>query len=150
MTWLAHGPHGPDICVTLLITFVGHAPHMYMSHVARAMRRCWKDLFIRIICRAWFIHVTHMNESWHKWMRHVTQMKEAWVDSRRHLLNTSCWAISCALTLIKRTPPSRGGFLFTMFPHQEPCVRGPPSKDLYQVLRGGSSYTRFLMREHSR
>jgi hypothetical protein len=40
----------------------------------------------------------------------------------------------------KETPP-RGGFLFTMFPHQEPCVRGPPSKDLYQVLRGWSSYT---------
>ena len=30
----------------------------------------------------------------------------------------------------KETPPP-GGFLFTMFPHQEPCVRGPPSKNLY-------------------
>jgi len=50
---------------------------------------------------------------------------------------------------IERKRPPRGGFLFTMFTHQEPCVRGPPSKDLYQVLRGGSSYTRFLMREHS-
>jgi len=27
--------------------------------------------------------------------------------------------------LIERNPPPRGGFLFTMFPHQEPCVRGP-------------------------
>ena len=50
----------------------------------------------------------------------------------------------------RKNPPPRGGFLFTMFPHQEPCVRGPPSKDLYQVLRGGSSYTRFLMMEHSK
>jgi len=39
-----------------------------------------------------------------------------------------------------KEPPPRGkvlnlpGFLFTMFPHQEPCVRGPPSKDFYQVL----------------
>ena len=48
----------------------------------------------------------------------------------------------------KETLPPRGGFLFTMFPHQEPCVRGPPSKDLYQVLRRGSFYTRLLMREH--
>ena len=55
-----------------------------------------------------------------------------------------------ANTLIERNPPPRGGFLFTMFPHQEPCVRGPPSKDLYQGLRGGSSYTRFLMREHNK
>ena len=50
----------------------------------------------------------------------------------------------------RKNPPPRGGFLFTMFPHQEPCVRGPPSKDLYQVLRGGSSHTRFLIREHSK
>jgi len=74
-------------------------------------------------------------------------------------------------TLIERNHPTRGGwvlsiifcckqtlveiplgvFLFTMFPHQEPCVIGPPSKDLYQVLRGGSSsYTRFLITEHSK
>ena len=37
------------------------------------------------------------------------------------------WAID--LTLIERNPPPRGGFLFTMFPHQEPWVRGPPSKN---------------------
>ena len=45
--------------------------------------------------------------------------------------------------LIERTPPPRGGFLFTMFPHQEPGGRGPPSKN--QVLRGGSSSSRFLV-----
>ena len=49
-------------------------------------------------------------------------------------------------TLIERNPPPWGGFLFSMFPHQEPRVRGPPSK--HQVLRGGPSYSRFLMREH--
>ena len=54
------------------------------------------------------------------------------------------------ITLIEKKSPPRGGFLFTMFPHQEPCVRGPPSKDLYQVLRGESSYTPFLMRELSK
>ena len=52
--------------------------------------------------------------------------------------------------LIERNTPPRGGFLFTMFLYQEPCVRGPPSKNLVQILRGGSSYTRFLMREHSK
>ena len=50
----------------------------------------------------------------------------------------------------KGNPPHRGGFLFTMFPHQEPWVRGSPSKNLVQILRGGSSYSRFLMREHSK
>ena len=50
----------------------------------------------------------------------------------------------------RTNPPPRGGFLISMFPHQELWVRGPPSKNLYQVLRGGSSYSRFLMREHSK
>jgi len=45
--------------------------------------------------------------------------------------------------LIERTPPPRGGFLFTMFPHQEPGGRGPPSKN--QVLRVGSSSSGFLV-----
>ena len=54
------------------------------------------------------------------------------------------------LDIDRKKPPSLGCFLFTMFPHQEPCVRGLPSKDLYQVLRGGSSYTRFLIGEHSK
>jgi len=49
--------------------------------------------------------------------------------------------------LIEGNPPTWAGFLFTMFPHQEPCVRGPPSKNLVQIHRGGSFHTRFLMRE---
>ena len=36
--------------------------------------------------------------------------------------------------LIERIPTPQGGFLFTMFPHQEPWVGGPPSKNLCQVL----------------
>ena len=47
-----------------------------------------------------------------------------------------------------KEPPPPGGLLFTMFPHQEPWVRGRPSKNLYQVLWGGSSYSWFLRREH--
>ena len=50
----------------------------------------------------------------------------------------------------RKKPPPRGGFLFTMFSHQVLCVGGPPSKNLVQILRGGSAYTRFLMREHSK
>jgi len=37
-------------------------------------------------------------------------------------------------------------FQFTMFPHQEPGGRGPPSKHLVQMLRGGSSSSGFLIR----
>jgi len=50
----------------------------------------------------------------------------------------------------RKKPPPRGVSLFTMFPHQEAWVRGLPSKNLHQVLRGGSSYSRFLMRGNSK
>jgi len=68
----------------------------------------------------WLGHVTHMNESCHT---------HEWVMSHE----------SCRIAV--------DSFLSN---DQEPCVRAPPSKDLYQVLRGGSSYTRFLIREHSK
>jgi len=51
-------------------------------------------------------------------------------------------------TLIERNLSPRGGFLFTMFPHQEPCVRGPPSKHLVHISRGGSSYTMYSLGTH--
>jgi len=54
------------------------------------------------------------------------------------------------IILIERTPPPPGGFPIYYVPYQEPCVRGPPSKHLVQILRGGSCCTRFLMREHSK
>jgi len=47
-------------------------------------------------------------------------------------------------------PPPRGGFLVTMFSDQEPGGRGPPSKNLYQVRRGGSSSSGFLIRKHGK
>jgi len=58
----------------------------------------------------------------------VSQLKDL---SRGESLKTS-WSKE---TPPPGNPPPRGGFLFTMFPHQESCVRGLPSKDLYQVLR---------------
>ena len=48
----------------------------------------------------------------------------------------------------RKKPPPPGGFPIYYVPSSRPWVRGPPSKNLYQVLRGGSSYSRFLMREH--
>ena len=41
-----------------------------------------------------------------------------------------------SITLVERKPTPRGVFLFTMFPDQEPRVRGPSSKHLLQILRG--------------
>jgi len=44
--------------------------------------------------------------------------------------------------VIERTPPPRGGFLFSMFPDQEPRGRGPPPEEPPPKLNnfgGGSS-----------
>jgi len=84
---------------------------------------------------------------------HVCSM-DMYIGCQIHL-NTSCTCYEYHLqilwcNLIERNLPPGGGFLFTTFPHQEPWVRGPPSKNLYQVFRGRSSYSRFLMREHSK
>ena len=64
------------------------------------------------------------------------------------------------IILIERKPPPPGGFpiyyvpssrtVCQRTPPEEPCVRGPLPKILVQILLGGSSYTRFLMREHSK
>jgi len=52
--------------------------------------------------------------------------------------------------LIEGTPPLRVGFLFTMFADHELGGRGPPSKQLVQIRRGGSSFSVFLTREHGK
>jgi len=44
-------------------------------------------------------------------------------------------------------PPSPEGFPIDYVPSSRTL---DPPKDLYQVLRGGSSYTLFLMKEHSK
>jgi len=54
--------------------------------------------------------------------------------------NSYSYTYSIQVDRKKPPPPGGGGFLFTMFPHQEPWVRWSPSKNVYQVLRGGSSY----------
>jgi len=97
-----------------------------------------------------------------KWIRSVVII---WLPMGRRFLNRHRCCIYMKIRLVvaiqqqcsakvavwsNETPPLRGGFLFTMFPHQNPWVRGSPSKNLYKVLRDGSSYSRFLMKEHSK
>ena len=57
--------------------------------------------------------------------RDMTHIYDSYLHTvMTHILTHICiglWDI--CMTLIKRTPPPRGGFLFTMFPDQEPCVR---------------------------
>jgi len=89
------------------------------------------------------------------WRTEATRHRNASSPFSRGVLRfwwfiVSHYCVSLFFILIERNPPPRGGFLFTMFPHQEPCVRGLSSKDLYHVLGGGSSYTRFLIREHNK
>jgi len=104
----------------------------------QSSKPCTGVICVRQITRA---HVCILND-----ICHMTMTRKV-----SHILHLT-HAHVCILNyrLIERNPHPRGGFLFTIFIHQEPCVRGPPSKNLVQIRRGGSSYTRFLMREHSK
>jgi len=83
-----------------------------------------------------------MNDSCPMWMSHVSC--DSNLKSTAMSLGDACRDIDRK----KSHPP--GGFLFTMFPDQEPGGRGPPSKHLVQILRKGSSSSGFLIREHSK
>jgi len=52
------------------------------------------------------------------------------------------------MTLIERTPPSRGGFLFTMFPRQEPVGRTVSAFSFTPILRSQYArvYTEFVQK----
>jgi len=116
VTWLIHLCDWP---VHMCVVF-HHTCNMTISNV-------WHDPLINV---TWLMHTCDMTHScvWHEPAIHVISPIYRY-----------------GMTLIERTPPPRGGFLFTVFPYQEPCVRGPPSKNLVQILRGGGSYTRFLI-----
>jgi len=96
-------------------------------------------------CVPWLIHICHdsftnaMTHSYMPW--HIRTCHASFIcvtsiicvmfhyvchDSLVCIHGT--WLMSTYI-LIERTPPPRGGFLFTMLPHQEPWVRGPPSKN---------------------
>jgi len=87
-----------------------------------------------------YVRNTHEIESWEYGL---TCLWELYVGLYHNML----WG---GYDLIERNPPLGGGFLFTMFPDQEPGGRGPPSKHPVQILRGGSSSSGFLIREHSK
>ena len=82
-------------CVVMCAHDSLSAPSWQTSHVTLS-----RDMCICLVC-----HDGADRES----RAHITRLRE-----------------SCAhdwVMLIERNPPPRGGFLFTRFPHQEPCVR---------------------------
>jgi len=133
---LQAAPHHPRQCLIHIwyTWFIYDMPHSCAgcrSPVAGSTTSCV------IVPHSYTIHLIY---TWHAGFVY---------DFPNSCSNVRVWVaqyiIHSNMDLIQRNNTPRGGFLFTMFPHQEPCVRGPPSKDLYQVLRGGSSHTRFLM-----
>jgi len=98
-------------------------------------------------CNALQHTATHCNA-----LQHTATLCNTLQHSRQHV----CWNMSktCLLKHVKdfdrKNPPPPGGVSYLLCSLIKNRVQGPPSKDLYQVLRGGSSYTRFLMREHSK
>ena len=77
------------------------------------------------------------------------QVDETWWDQVDETL-TCIWDSDFASEPLanwsQETPP-RGGFPAWQVPNQDPEGRGAPSKNLYHVLRGGSSSSGFFVRE---
>jgi len=133
VTWLIHAWYTSATSYrALLMCDVTHTWQDAHVHVCRDSFICHKTHS----CMAWRIHVWCDSFIWMTWlvvMRHDAYMAwyiHSWYDSFICDMTHAYWS--------KETPPPRGGFLFTMFPHQEPCVRETPSKNLVQILRGGS------------
>jgi len=126
--------------------------HMWMSHVTQEI-----DMSLSFVPCHWYMrHVKSFQNSQKvgsilHWAAHGSKQRSLLSITLGILTNESQshWR-ECILfyyTLIERTSPPRGGFLSTMFPHQAPGGRGPPSKHLVQILRRGSFSSGFLIRE---
>jgi len=112
-------------------TRLAHMRNKTNSHVRHDSSLCVTWL---IVCETWLIHLFRYNTLCTERVCHVSARYLRYMPHR----------------FIERTPPPRGGFLFIMFLHQDPWVRERPSRNLFQVLRGRSSYSRFLMRVNSK
>ena len=116
-----------------------------------------------------YVHVyiyTHMCLYTHIYRRLSRQVRVYIYINTLHIYVYACKCIHVPAYADRKKPPPQGGFILTMFPDQKPCVSGPRSKNLVQITHthththssknlvhifsGGSSYTRFLMREHSK
>jgi len=102
----------------------------------------WDSVDMHECCR----DSVNMNEThaYMTWLHHC-DMTHSHVTQTFHMCPDS--SISTQSDRKKSPPP--GGFPICYVPSSRTVCRRPPSKDLYQVLRGGSSYTR-LMRENSK
>jgi len=113
--WMSH------VTYEWVMSHVNQSYHEWMYHAIYASYHIWMSH----VTYEWVI--SHMHESCHIWISHVTY---EWDMSHINCITpyirhtTYKWVMSSIL--IERTPTPRGGFLFTMFPHQEPCVRETP------------------------
>jgi len=144
--------------VSLLMRHHSYVLQKWMRHHSCVLQK-WMRHHSYQSCLSWG-DIILMNETSFLWMMSLLMRHHSYEWCLSWLIWLTYWSKENPLPggvsyllymndiLIERNPPPRGGFLFTMLPHQEPWLRGPPSKYLVQILRGGSSYSRFLMREH--
>jgi len=143
------------ICVAWLIHRFG-ITHSYVDHVL-------------CVCVTWLIHIydndmTHscMSHTWcihtcdlaHWYVWHDTLIRVTWLTHMCHIClicdrtHSYVWhgTLICLTWLWSQRPPP---FLFTMFPDQEPCVRGFKTR-CDRRISSWNLYTRLFIREHSK
>ena len=86
-----------------------------------------------------FIHTIHTHNTHTRYIHTI------------HTRDTYTHGIYTHEILIERSPPPRGGFLFIMFPDQEPCVRDCTTRCDGRISSWNLLHTtRLLIREHSK
>ena len=122
-------------------------------------KTCKRDLFHTKTCKRDLFHTQNLQKRHVYIKRHIhvkrdlqtRRMQTGW---RRPIgcLKLQVFFRKRATKLIETNPSPRWWFLSTttMFPDQEPRGRRLPSKHLVQILRGGSSSSGFVIREHSK
>ena len=112
------------------------ASKFLVCHMTHSYANTWHNSFTRDMTHwdeTWLIHMRHdsfIRDMTH-WYEYETSRPAISVPVPPNFGSVTCvpsfrsmtWLIHMRIRWLKETLPPRGGFLFTMFPDQEPCVR---------------------------
>jgi len=130
-----------------------HVYHQYLDVLLLLVFQAKNKLesgFVLIFCTPLHLAYTHTRTHIYTITHMYIYIISTWMHRyslHRSVSHTHTHTHTHTHVLIERNPFPREGFLFTMFPDQEPSGRRLPSKHLVQILRGGSSSSGFLIRE---
>jgi len=112
--WTSHVTHTNEACHTCSIVM----SHICMSHITHMNESC--RTYEGVMSHKWLSYVTRIDESCRTYQSVISHMDESCCIYEWGMSHLRMSRVVNTNKLIERT---RGGFLFTLFPDQEPCVR---------------------------